>query len=142
VAADAGTKGPEIGRLHPANLRAAWWALGASRRTRRLLEHDGLEAALAPPPPPELPAAAERGVRAVLRRRGDSCVVRSIVLQSWLAAHGDPHDLIVGVTGPGDDFAAHAWLEGEPAHGDTEFTELLRRPAPTTSSGGAPATRT
>jgi hypothetical protein len=55
-------------------------------------------------------------------------VVRSIVLQSWLAAHGEPRDLIVGVTQPGAAFRAHAWLEGEAEHGDEPFHELLRRP--------------
>jgi hypothetical protein len=124
----------EIGRFSLANVRAAWWALRVSRRTRRLLKSDGLDSALEPPPPPRLPAAAQRGVKAVLRRRGESCVVRSIVLQNWLAAHGERRDLIVGVTEPGDAFAAHAWLEGEPAHGDAGFMELLRRPAPPTDS--------
>jgi hypothetical protein len=68
-------------------------------------------------------------VRAVLRRRGESCLVRSIVLQAWYAAHGEPRDLIVGVTEPGGGFAAHAWLEGEAPHGSEPFDELLRRPA-------------
>ncbi len=114
-------------RFSPANLRAAWWALRASRRTSRLLDQHGLEAALAPPAPPPLPAAALRGVEAVLRRRDDTCLVRSIVRQSWLAAHGQPRDLIIGVSEPGEEFSAHAWLDGEPAHGDGPFHELLRR---------------
>jgi Transglutaminase-like superfamily len=70
-------------------------------------------------------------VRAALRRRGDTCLVNSIVLQSWYAAHGEPRDLIVGVTEPGDAFKAHAWLEGDSPHGDGPFLELLRRPPPT-----------
>ena len=117
-----------MGRFHPANLRAAWWAMRSARRTRRLLRSDGLDAALAPPPPPQLPDDASRGVRAVMRRRGDTCLVQSIVLQSWEAAHGRRRDLIVGVTGT-DDFEAHAWLEGEIVE-RTDFTELLRRPVP------------
>jgi hypothetical protein len=111
-------------------LRAAWWAFLTARRTGKRLERGGLEAALAPPPPPRLPPDAEGGVRTVLRRRQEKCVVRSIVLQSWLAAQGEKRDLIVGVTDPSDEFHAHAWLEGEPAHGDGEFHELIRRPAP------------
>jgi hypothetical protein len=149
-----------VRRLDPANLRAAWWALRTARRTRRLLAAEGLEAALAPPAPPRLPPGAERGVQAVLRRRGESCLVRAIVLQAWEAAHGRRRDLIVGVTDPAG-FRAHAWLEGDPLHADAgldpsrlglgerdeaveagddhqphgrrQFHELLRRPAP--SSG-------
>ena len=134
-----------------------------ARRTRRLLAAEGLEAALAPPAPPRLPPEAERGVRAVLRRRGESCLVRAVVLQAWEAAHGRRRDLIVGVTDPAG-FRAHAWLEGDPLHADAgldpsrlglgeraeavdagddhdppdrrQFHELLRRPAP--SYGGSP----
>jgi hypothetical protein len=116
-------------RFSPENLRAAWWALRAVRRTRRRLREGGLDAALAPPAPPPLTDEAVRGVRAVLRRTGATCIVRSIVLQAWLAAHGDARDLIVGVTEPGAAFEAHAWLEGDPPHGNAPFHELLRRPA-------------
>src|SRR6476469_4162513 len=100
------------------NLRAAWWAVMTARRTRLRLRRNGFDAAIVLSPPPRLPAAAERGVRGALRRRGESCLVRSIVLQSWLAAHGEPRDLIIGVRAPGEDFAAHAWIEGEMQHGE------------------------
>ena len=112
-------------RFDPANLRAAWWALGAARRTRRLLTTEGLDAALDPPAPPALPEGAARGARAALRRRGATCLVESIVMQSWEAAHGRRRDLIVGVTAT-DDFEAHAWLEGDSVP-RTDFNELLRR---------------
>jgi len=102
-----------VRRFHPANLRAAWWALRTARRTRRLLDAKGLDAALDPPPPSALPAEAERGVRGALRRKGESCLVNSIVLQAWEAAHGRRRDLVVGITGP-DGFRAHAWLQGDP----------------------------
>lgn len=113
-------------RFHPANLRAAWWALRSARQTRRLLSTKGLDAALGPPPPPALPDEAARGARAALRRRGHTCLVRSIVMQSWDAAHGRPRDLIIGVTGS-DDFEAHAWLDGDTGE-EGDFNELLRRP--------------
>ena len=99
-------------RLHPANLRAAWWALRTTRRTRRLLAASGLDAALGPPPPPPLPIEAERGVRGALRRRHETCLVNAIVLQAWEAAHGRKRDLVVGTTGP-NGFSAHAWLQGD-----------------------------
>lgn len=120
----------EFGALTPANLRAAWWALRMARRTRRLLASDGVEAALGPPPPPRLPATAIRGVRGGLRRRGESCLVKSIVIQSWDAAHGHRRDLIIGVTTPSE-FGAHAWLEGDAAMtASTPYQEILRRELP------------
>ena len=108
-----------MGRFHPANLRAAWWAVRTVRRTRRVLEAHGLDAALAPPPPPSLPAEAERGVHGALRRWGDTCLVSSIVLQTWEAAHGRRRDLIIGTTSP-TDFRAHAWLQGDSLPGPDE----------------------
>jgi hypothetical protein len=118
------------GALSPANLRAAWWALRTARRTRRLLASDGLEAALGPPPPPRLPADAVRGVRGALRRRGEGCLVTSIVVQSWEAAHGRRRDLVIGVTSPSE-FGAHAWLDGDAAPAANEpFQEILRRGLP------------
>src|SRR4051794_19011887 len=102
----------ERGAITPTNLRAAWWAFRMARRTRHRLESEGLEAAIGPPPPPELPDEGIRGVRGMLRRRGESCLVKSIVVQSWDAAHGRRRDLIIGVTTPSE-FGAHAWLEGD-----------------------------
>jgi Transglutaminase-like superfamily len=102
-----------VRRFDPANLRAAWWAIRTARRTRRVLTARGLDAALSPPPPPPLPVEAERGVRGALRRWHESCLVNSIVLQAWEAAHGRRRELVVGVTGS-DRFHAHAWLQGDP----------------------------
>jgi Transglutaminase-like superfamily len=102
-----------VRRFHPANLRAAWWAIRTARRTRIALAARGLGAALTPPAPPPLPVEAERGVRGALRRRHESCLVNSIVLQAWEAAHGRRRDLVVGITAP-DGFRAHAWLQGDP----------------------------
>jgi hypothetical protein len=133
-----------VARFHPANLRAAWWALRTARRTRRLLDRAGLDSALAPPPPPPLPPAAVRCVRAALRRIGETCLVNSIVLQAWEAAHGRRRDLVIGTTGP-DGFHAHAWLDGDPVVPASEpdlevartFSELLRRPAPQYGRAGS-----
>lgn len=123
--------GQPIARFAPANLRAGLWSLRALRAVRAALPSRGVEsAAEVPPPPRSLPAAAERGVGAVLHRRRASCLERALVLQAWHAAHGDPRELVIGVTAPGDEFRAHAWLEGEdPCHGsEGDFAEILRRP--------------
>jgi len=55
--------------------------------------------------------------------------MRALVLQTWHAAQGQPRDLVIGVTPPGEDFKAHAWLDGDPPCEHEGFIELLRRPA-------------
>ena len=109
-------------RFDPQALRAAWWALHALRRVRRQLRAGTLDDVLLAPPP-SLDASAGRGVEAVLRRMPGSCLELSLVRQRWLAARGDPRDVVIGVRAPSTGFRAHAWLEGEQA-GD--FDELLR----------------
>jgi hypothetical protein len=47
-----------------------------------------------------------------------------LVLQRWLAAHGDQRDVIIGVLAPAEGFGAHAWLEGETP--SSPFQELTR----------------
>lgn len=96
---------------------------------RRTLARRGVQETIDLPGPPRLlSASAERGVRAVLRRRHASCLEGALVMQRWYSAHGVEKELVIGVTSPNDAFAAHAWLEPrddstEPAE---EFTELLR----------------
>ena len=104
-------------------LRAAFWTLRALRSVRGDLGR-GLLRELVVPPPPQLPASAARGVNAVLRRRPNTCLERSLVLQRWHAAHGSVRDVVIGVTGASD-FGAHAWLEGE-RDGGASFAELSR----------------
>lgn len=108
-----------------ARLRGGWWALRAVLRVRlslRRLPVDDIRVAR----PSHLPPAAARGVHAVLRRLEPSCLERALVLQAWLAAAGEPRDVIIGVTKPSAGFRAHAWLDGESAPGFSE----LRRLAP------------
>jgi hypothetical protein len=111
-----------------ATLRAAWWALRAIRAARRGISRRGV-APVSLPAVPYLPGSAERGVTAALRRTHQRCLVRATVLQAWYAAHGQRRDLIIGVTAPGPDFQAHAWLAGNPPCHSDGFRELLRRPA-------------
>ncbi len=113
----------------PATVRAAWWAATAARSTRRQLAAGPLER-LRVPAPPALPAEAGHGVGAVLRRTGDTCLVRTAVRQAWHAAQGSPRDLVIGVRrGGGEDFAAHAWLEGDEPSTYAGYAEISRRPA-------------
>jgi Transglutaminase-like superfamily len=107
-----------------AELRAAWWARRALPRVRRQLSAGRLRD-IEVRPAPRLPAEAQRGVDAVLRRLPSSCLERAIVLQRWHAAQGRSVDVIVGVTAPGD-FRAHAWLDYEPEPAFPRFDELFR----------------
>jgi hypothetical protein len=62
-----------------------------------------------------------------LWRTSPTCLERALVLQRWLAAHGSPYDVVIGVTAPADGFAAHAWLDGE--DDARAYAELTRLPA-------------
>jgi hypothetical protein len=77
-------------------------------------------------------AAAERLSRAVSRTlrllpTDSRCLVRSLVLTALLARRGLPGVLVIGVR-PGEDFAAHAWVELEGRAllptGDEQFGRL------------------
>jgi hypothetical protein len=113
--------------LNVPTLRAAWWTHRALRSVRGELRANGLMYSPATAPP-RLPQHARRGVLAILRREPSTCLERALVLQRWHQAHGNVRDVLVAVKNAHFDFAAHAWLDGEP-DGDVEtFSELLRLP--------------
>lgn len=62
--------------------------------------------------PPRVPGSAIRGVEALLRRRGHTCLEAALLRQRWLAEQGVLRDVVIGVTAPAAGFTAHAWLEG------------------------------
>jgi hypothetical protein len=108
-------------------LRALWWARRSLRRVRADLAGRPLvDVRVAPPP--TLPVNALRGVRYALRKLPGTCLEQALVLQAWHFAHGDPRAVVIGVTASRD-FAAHAWLDGEPTASDQAYEELLRLPA-------------
>jgi transglutaminase superfamily protein len=115
-------------RFSVPTLRGAWWAYRALRRARRDLRRDGLDGftLLAPPP---LPIAAERGVRAILRRRSRTCLETALVLQGWRTAQGDAREVVVGVSTATSSFKAHAWLDGDQDPLAASFHELFRVPS-------------
>ena len=108
-----------------AALRAAWWARSALRTARRALAAGEVKE-IELPNPPRLPASAVRGVDALLRRQESTCLERALVRQRWLAAHGDPRPIAIGVTAPSRGFQAHAWLVGENDPLAPGFQELTR----------------
>lgn len=109
------------------SLRALWWARQSLRRVRRDLVERPLQEVRAEPPP-TLPADAFRGVRYALRTLSGTCLEQALVLQAWHAAHGDARSVVIGVTASRD-FAAHAWLDGEPTASTQSYDELLRLPS-------------
>jgi hypothetical protein len=108
-----------------ATVRAAWWARGALRSARHALARGEVKQ-IELPTPPRLPNSAVRGVDALLRRQEPTCLERALVRQRWLAAHGDPRPIAIGVTAPSDGFQAHAWLVGEDDPLAPGFQELTR----------------
>jgi Transglutaminase-like superfamily len=81
------------------------------------------------PQVPRLPDHAVRGVTVALSRRGETCLVRSVVRQHWYAAHGDPREIVIGVTSPAAGFKAHAWLAGDSQPSGERYTEISRSAA-------------
>ena len=116
---------PTLARaLRPSVLRAAVWCVRACRAAHR---SEGVIAGPRLPRVPDVPASAYGGVHHVLWLRRERCLVRSYVRQAWLAAHGDPRELVIGTTGA-EGFAAHAWLSGEDASEGVGYHELTRLP--------------
>ena len=62
----------------------------------------------------------------MLRRRKHTCLEGALVRQRWLAAHGEPRAIAIGVTAPSQGFTAHAWLVGEEDAQAPVFHELTR----------------
>jgi hypothetical protein len=113
-----------VRRLDLPSLRAAAWTVRALLEARWRLRRGLPRRRVAGPP--RLPAAAERGVAAVLRRVPATCLERALVRQRWEAAHGVPRQVVIGVRGPGAGFRAHAWLDGTPDALAHEYEELTR----------------
>lgn len=114
-------------RLDLPTLAAAWWTIRVLRVLRRDLRRRPLtEIAVAPPP--RVTQTSLRGVLGVLRRRPHTCLQRALILQGWLAAQGDPRDVVIGVNNPREQFMAHAWVDGEPSCHQETYRELVRLP--------------
>ena len=117
-------------RFAPTNLRAAGWTAVSLWRARRVLRADGVTGRI--PFPPPLPVGAARGMLAVLRRADPTCLERATVLQTWLAAHRQPVEIVVGVAAEGGDVTAHAWIEPGPIAADVARYRVIHRIPPPT----------
>ncbi len=105
---------------------AAWTVLAVVNCHRQLGAAKVSEVAL--PSATRFSAAGGQAVPAVLRRLRCRCLVTALVHQAWRADHGDPLDVVIGVTSPSAGFTAHAWLDddGNLARGGAGFEPLHR----------------
>jgi hypothetical protein len=100
---------------------AAVWTELAIRGLRR----DLAEKRVGSHVPPQLIVSSASMTMATLwlRLRRATCLERSLVLQRWLFAAGQPHDVLIGVSPTEGSVEAHAWLDYEAASG---FTVIAR----------------
>lgn len=108
-------------------LRAAGWSMVALRRLRKEIPSEGLEVRVLAPP--AVSPEGIRGVEAALRMRKATCLERSLIVQRWLMAYGNPHEVLVGVSG-GSKMEAHAWIHRYDPESEGEDFSLLTRVAP------------
>jgi hypothetical protein len=80
------------------------------------------------PAPLRPSAGSDRAVMAVINRQPATCLERALVLQSWLAARGSAHDVVIGVRRADSGVAAHAWVDEVDRVPVNEFAELHRLP--------------
>lgn len=111
--------------LKVSKLRLLMWALVVRVQARRVIDARGVND-LHILRAPVLGEEQARRVQIVMDRTRARCLVRSIVMQRYLADNGVVRDLVIGTTAPSAGFRAHAWLDGESAEG---CTEMLRIPA-------------
>jgi transglutaminase superfamily protein len=101
---------------------------------RASLRTEGIEHARARlPDPPYAARWLTLVVAARLSMQRATCLERSLILQRWLMANGEPHDVLIGVRSPRETTIAHAWLDHEDARC---HHVLMRIPPEATSSAG------
>lgn len=115
-----------LGLLRPSTFVGCLWAVRCLGRLRGELVGDDVRQIRVAPPPRSTAGGTRSVIARVLARAGATCLQRSLILQAWDRAHGMHRDVVVGVTAPGPQFRAHAWIDGEEDHAAQEFTEILR----------------
>lgn len=120
--AGVGARTRRSGRL----IRGAAWAVRAVHVCRRQLRAGPLDGVRVPEAPPARRGCA-RGVRWGLAAARPSCLERSLVRRAWHLAQGRDRRIVIAVSGPGEPFGAHAWLEGD--RDGADMVEMLRWPA-------------
>jgi hypothetical protein len=95
------------------------------RRLRGALARDGIHVPVRTPPR-RMSRNSGRVVVFAARLTRASCLERSLLRQARLRGRGTLCDVVIGVRSK-DEFAAHAWLEGDPD--SLDYTEIHRIPA-------------
>ncbi len=100
----------------------------AERSVKGQLKRHGLSATVRPPP---LSPRALLGMQKMLNRLAPSCLERALIVQAWLAAHHEFHDVVIGIPPGGmTGEPAHAWLDGRDPASAATYLELHRLPPP------------
>jgi hypothetical protein len=94
---------------------AVLWTELALRRVQRELRDRHITARV--PPAALVSPLATVAASGWLRARRASCLERSLIMQRWLFAAGEPHDVLIGVASSRSPISAHAWLDHEAAPG-------------------------
>ena len=84
---------------------------------RTSLQTEGLDARSKLPDPPHAAPWLTPLVAARLTMQHATCLERSLIMQRWLLATGEPHDVLIGVRSPRETTIAHAWLDHEDSCG-------------------------
>lgn len=111
-------------RLRPAVF--AWLDAGLAD-VRTSLRTEGIDARWRLPDPPYATPWLTGLVAARLAMQRATCLERSLIMQRWLMATGQPHDVLIGVRSPRETTIAHAWLDHEDSRG---HHVLMRLPPP------------
>jgi hypothetical protein len=109
------------------NLRSFRWAATETRSIRRRVPSEGATARV---PVPDLPAPRGwLGVRLAIAVLQPTCLERALVIQAWVAAYGNPPDVVIGVRRRNGSVEAHAWVDGSDPWYDPSYAEIARFPA-------------
>ena len=106
--------GPMWRRFRPAVF--AWLDAGLAE-VRTSLQTEGIDARSRLRDPPYATRWLTGLVAARLSTQHATCLERSLIMQRWLTATGQPHDVLIGVRSPRETTIAHAWLDHEDSRG-------------------------
>jgi hypothetical protein len=118
---------PLWGRFRPAVFT---WLDSGLVEVRKSLQTDGLDARSKLPDPPYASRWLTGLMRVRLAMQHATCLERSLIMQRWLMATGQPHDLLIGVRSPRETTIAHAWLDHENSRGHHILLRLPPAGAP------------
>ena len=119
--------GPPWRRFRPA---VFVWLDAGPVDVRRGLATEGLNAGSRLSDPPYAAPWLTGLVAARLTMQHATCLERSVIMQRWLIAVGQPHDLLIGVKSPRETTIAHAWLDHEDSRGHHVLIRLPPDSAP------------